>query len=397
MSDEDRNVASPEETGIAEDTSGAGTPVAEESLPRRSKAPAAPEVPSGYRSSRRASKAAKSAKRALAVFRVREAATRTADGVHRGAWVGVRVLGMTLLGGATLLAVLFVLALGVNAGARWLALARAGDANEIRDAKAKENLLVIGVEGGTARGLLALRVAGKEKRVFGLAIPEGAFVEVPGQGFEKVGDSYRAGAKVSMAAISNYLSVPFERHVVVDASVYEQVMQKQSVAGLLDAATSSDLTAEETERLRKTMDNTPSDDVLIVALPVKPISLGDETYFEPRRAEVADLIESWWDVKVSGGDEPSRLIVYNGSGVPGIAGTAAQQLIRGGFRVVDTKNADNFGYAHTLIIVQRPGEVDPAAVRDALGVGRVLTQPSDQRIADVIVIIGKDYAPPKDG
>ncbi|MBE0475544.1 MAG: LytR C-terminal domain-containing protein [Coriobacteriia bacterium] len=365
---------------------------------RRAKVTVAPEVPSGYRSSRRGSKAAKSAKRARRAFRVREVVTGTVDWVHRGAWVGVRVAVVAAAGAAAVVLALFLLALGINATARWVAVVRAGDgAGSALSESARENVLVVAVEGDRARGFLALRAAEKEKRVFGLAIPDGAFMEVPGQGFERIGDSYHAGPEVSMAAVSNYLSVPFERYLVVDASVYEQVLQKQSVAGLLDASIRTDLTPEEADRFRRIADVTPTEDVLIVPLPVKPITLGDETYFEPRRAEVAELIESWWGVKLTGDDGPARVIVYNGSGVPGIAGHAARQLIRGGYRVVDTKNADRFGYAETLIIVQHPGEVDPEGVRKTLGVGKVVSQPSDQRIADVIVIIGKDYAPPQDG
>jgi hypothetical protein len=50
-----------------------------------------------------------------------------------------------------------------------------------------------------------------------------------------------------------------------------------------------------------------------------------------------------------------RVIVYNGSGEPGVAGEAAQVLIRRGYRVVDTKNADNFDYDTTQIVVQSRG------------------------------------------
>jgi hypothetical protein len=93
----------------------------------------------------------------------------------------------------------------------------------------------------------------------------------------------------------------------------------------------------------------------------------------------------------------SRVILYNGAGAPGIAGEAAQQLIRGGFRVVDTKNADNFNYATTKIVVQRGDVKQGEEIARILGVGKVEQQPSEQDVADVIVVVGKDYKPPVGG
>ena len=88
------------------------------------------------------------------------------------------------------------------------------------------------------------------------------------------------------------------------------------------------------------------------------------------------------------------MIVFNGAGVPGIAGIAAQQLIRSGVRVVDTKNADRFNYAKTMIIVQRGPDSAGPEVKKILGVGEIIKKPAEQDVADVLVIIGKDYKPP---
>jgi len=72
------------------------------------------------------------------------------------------------------------------------------------------------------------------------------------------------------------------------------------------------------------------------------------------------------------------------SGVPGIAGEAAQQLIRGGLRVVDTKNADRFNYAQTQIVVQTRTSRRAKPVRSARS-RKVIDQPANQNVADVIV------------
>ena len=89
----------------------------------------------------------------------------------------------------------------------------------------------------TARrsGFAALKAERPNKRVLGIAIPDGAFVEVPGQGFERIGESYVAGPEVAKDAVSNYLLVPFLRYVVVDGDAYQGLLKSQDVAQLLAA------------------------------------------------------------------------------------------------------------------------------------------------------------------
>jgi hypothetical protein len=89
-----------------------------------------------------------------------------------------------------------------------------------------------------------------------------------------------------------------------------------------------------------------------------------------------------------------RVIVYNGVGTPGLAGLAAQQLIKAGLRVVDSGNADNFNHRETIILVYHGTSADAVAVKTALGVGRAVIQSQSQGLADMIVIIGSDYRPP---
>ena len=361
--------------------------------PRRAKPKDAPEMPSGYRTSRRASRASKQAKRAIRQHRV----VSRLDSLGRGAR---NLLTIALVGVAAvaLLALVVVLvATAVNGVARWNARRTASRTEGVTEQqrKAKESLLIISEKDGKATGFLATRADEPNGQVFGIAIPDGAFIEVPGQGFERVGDSYLTGPEVSMSAISNFLTVQFERYVVVPEAVYQKALRSQSMKDVMPAVTKTNLSDAEREDLTSTFAKTSSDDVALVPLQVKPITVGKQTYFEPQREELADVLESWWGVKLSDAASVPRVIVYNGAGIPGIAGEAAQELIRGGFRVVDTKNADNFGYKQTQIVVQNGDMTAGEKARDVLGVGKVVNQPGNQDVADVVVIVGKDYQPPK--
>ena len=348
-----------------------------------------PQTGRGYRSTRRSSKVARRSKRGEQLGRVRGAVAEL------GRTFG-RAVGMiaAVLAGLAILALVAVLAInGVNGLARWNAkrLADAA-ARAVVQEKSHENLLVIGVQDKQSTGFLALRVDAKSSRVFGIAIPDGAFVEVPGQGFERIGDSYKVGPDVSMATVTNYLSVPFDFYVTVDDSVYKSMLKAQDVSGLMPAVIDTNLSAAERADLAGTLKAVSKKNVGLAPLPVRSITIGGVTYYEPQRDQIADLLFSWWGVKLGSGKQPTRVILYNGAGKPGIAGVAARALIKAGFRIVDTGNADKFNYATTQVIVYSGDPADAIRIRDILGTGTVSRKTADQDIADVIVIIGRDYA-----
>lgn len=352
-------------------------------------------MPEGWRTSRRGSKAAKKARKDIKRHERKEAVDKVATRTKRTARDILYLAGIALAGAIAVVVLFYLLALGVNGIARWNAqrIANQEDSPEAQAELAKDNLLLIAVDGDRATGFLALRHDAESDQIYGIAIPDGAFIEVPGQGFERIGDSFSAGADVSLAAVSNFFTVPFTTYAIVETEAYQTAMTNLSLAGMAGSFTESNLEDDDLARWTEAFDETPVENVALVPMPVKPINLGNETYFEPQRAEVADLLETWWGVTISDTEQVTRVIVYNGSGIPGIAGVAAQELIRGGFRVVDTKNADNFDYATTQIVVQNGDESTAEGITDILGVGEVTLQPADQQVADVIIIIGADYAP----
>jgi hypothetical protein len=87
------------------------------------------------------------------------------------------------------------------------------------------------------------------------------------------------------------------------------------------------------------------------------------------------------------------VIVLNGSGEPGVGERVAEYLIPGGFRVVVSANASTFDHETTTIVVaseeRRPlGE----RVRDWLGVGEVQVAGSASGLAEVTIMVGKDFS-----
>ncbi|MGV8082892.1 MAG: LCP family protein [Coriobacteriia bacterium] len=298
---------------------------------------------------------------------------------------------------------LLALASGVNWLARWNAERHAGSGKTLSSAadatQGKGNLLVIGYQDGVPTGFLAMKVDAEKDRVVGIAFPVETLIEVPGRGLSRLGDAYSFDATGSarvMSAVSNYLGVPFKEYVAVPGDAYSKAVNSQGVPGLLGKRLQTSLSASERVSLADKIDSATEDNTVIAPLPVNPIDLGSETYLQPDKSEVAKLVLSWWGVDMSDTSSAARVLIYNGSGEPGIAGIAAQQLIDAGYRVVDTKNADTFNYEKTQVVVQSGATSAGEGVAKALGVGEVTRKPADQDVAEIIVIIGKDYSRPSE-
>jgi hypothetical protein len=87
--------------------------------------------------------------------------------------------------------------------------------------------------------------------------------------------------------------------------------------------------------------------------------------------------------------------VFNASGRPGLARVGTRVLRRVGIDVVSMGNApSDSGALDTTRIVMRRGSVETgAAIRKALGVGRVMAQPDSTRLLDASVFLGGDFSP----
>jgi hypothetical protein len=87
--------------------------------------------------------------------------------------------------------------------------------------------------------------------------------------------------------------------------------------------------------------------------------------------------------------------VLNASGRPGLARVAARMLRRQGIDVVGVGNAPGSEGAldSTRIVVRRGTLAAGAAIRKALGVGRVLWQPDSARLLEASVFLGGDFSP----
>jgi len=88
-----------------------------------------------------------------------------------------------------------------------------------------------------------------------------------------------------------------------------------------------------------------------------------------------------------------RVVVVNGSGAPGLGTLINDKLAPGGFVVVASQNATHFNARHTQIVATGNAFVDAARRAQALlGIGAVEVSNEPSQLADVTIVVGKDFS-----
>jgi hypothetical protein len=135
-----------------------------------------------------------------------------------------------------------------------------------------------------------------------------------------------------------------------------------------------------------------SDDYSLTSLPVEVPEAGDPSTFVLPTGEVQAYVAGRFGHLLLREGERPRLEILNGNGRIGTARPVADLLVRLGFRVVRTDNADRFDYETTQVIAQGEDAEDAAReVALALGTESVFVElrlPSG--VVDVSIIVGLD-------
>jgi hypothetical protein len=101
---------------------------------------------------------------------------------------------------------------------------------------------------------------------------------------------------------------------------------------------------------------------------------------------------------LTGAESNPRVLVQNGVGTPGLGASARDRLVGAGMVYINGGNAEQFDQPATLVIVADATTESVALgekVAEALGVPESAVQVAEdgQNVADVVVILGADFAP----
>ncbi len=272
---------------------------------------------------------------------------------------------------------------------------------KLDDDPARTIVLVMGINNDSGRELIdgatVLSVNYSEEAVNGISVPKDTFVNLPPIGFQRLGEIMSSGDESkAIEAIQELLGVKISGYIKLRSSDYQSVLT-DLFEDIFEKDIGTDVEKAEKAKMVKLITKTKSlGDIGIVPLPVKSYMVGNENYYEPKQDELQGLIERIWGIKVERVAKVS-VMVYNGSGMPGVAADAAAKLVNAGYEVIGSRNADNFDYKETEIWDYGLGSDAPQKILSALKVGKIVKKPQTQDIADVLVVIGQDYQlPPTD-
>jgi hypothetical protein len=120
---------------------------------------------------------------------------------------------------------------------------------------------------------------------------------------------------------------------------------------------------------------------------VAPTKVVGATAIVPAQPDFDELVGRLFGTPI-----PVRAFVQNGSGSPGIGESVARDLLPQGFRIVLTGNAESFNHDTTLITAIGADHLDDAnRARNALGVGAVRVSQVPSGLADVTIVVGRDF------
>jgi len=135
-----------------------------------------------------------------------------------------------------------------------------------------------------------------------------------------------------------------------------------------------------------------SEDLLLGSLPVEAAGIGgDEALALSEGAETEFIPSRLGHLLLRTGERP-RVEVLNGNGRIGATRVVAEAVVRRGFQVVRTDNADRFDYASTLVVAQGPEAVAAAAeAAGIIGAGSVYQEEAAPAlVVEVSIIVGLD-------
>ncbi len=197
---------------------------------------------------------------------------------------------------------------------------------------------------------------------------------------EALGGLEVRGSRMSGTEVFDYLSEVPTAAAVDQAflrwqDVLEAVVQAAPVSpGTLPEPLGSSLT-EEPSSFRE--------------LPVVDIGGG---LLRPDRDALADLVAEHF---IPAATDAVRLVVLNGVGTPGIGEEVAKILVPQGFRLVSSGNANTFRLEVTQIIASSRRDLEAAErARTLLEAGEVLLGNQPTGLADVTVVVGRDFGGP---
>jgi len=208
--------------------------------------------------------------------------------------------------------------------------------------------------------------------------------------------SYQAPGEDATAVLSRFQSV-FQAALDALPAKTAQAQKELTTAGVASTVPPAQFAG----LLMSLAHDRENNALLPVDLPTKPIDTGSgPSAYRVDQEQVTSLVKQQLaaSLPASAGQKHSTVLLQNGTGQPGLVATACDRLLPAGYGFAGSGNAPNFNYAKSQVIVfdttvaaARVG--DDVARRLGLPLADVVASTQGQNVADVVVILGRDYRP----
>jgi len=294
------------------------------------------------------------------------------------------------------------------------------------------DLLALSVT-GAPHALLAAVGTGSGRPPAGLVLPPGMTLVVPGQGETVTEDVQTLPGQSMRVGVSNALGTWADHYAVMDlrdlgravddaGGISANLADAYPIGGTVLGPGETHMNGDQVVRLLSEQADdadlrwaavldgflggqptvsrdrfTESDDAGAAAsilgsaggadVQVAPTHVVGGTAIVPQQPDFDQLVG-----QIFGTPKPIPALVQNGSGEPGVGEAVAEHLIPAGFRIVLSENAGSFDHPTTSIIANGEENVDAAnAAKRALGVGDVRVTQVPSGLADVTIVVGRDF------
>ncbi len=262
----------------------------------------------------------------------------------------------------------------------------------------QRTFLVLGIEDDEETGetkvtdVLAVVYDQARNGINGMLIDPDTYVSIPGRGYQPISEGFEEGIEHLMGAISEMIRFDLEGHFTVSGSQFDTLVQNRKIDTPIIESMDTSFKKKEVSSLSGKLENIPSERVKFLDLPVKEITIGEQTYYEPKKNDLDNTLLAVLGRIPEKEKAPTRVIILNGAGVPGIARLAADRLVGKGFKILDIKNADNFDYSKTeILLYNKQAKKSGKAIAKALESGVLINKTMSQDVTDVVIIVGQDF------
>ena len=183
-------------------------------------------------------------------------------------------------------------------------------------------------------------------------------------------------AVLTAAQVEAYLSEPSE----VAATRWAEVLEAMLAAGSFEEGIVGE--SDDPEGFVEVLFG--ASEAVVEIAPVAPVADTASVLDQPATDE---LVRELFRTR-----ETTPIVVQNGNGEPNVGEAVAELLLPEGFRVVISQNADTFRHPETEIAATAAEHADEAErVRELLGVGRVVVSQVPSGLADITIVVGRDF------